>query len=116
MRLIVGARTLSSTELNLTWSRPDQELINGRLYAYKVVYFASGTATGSGEASSMFQQFVRDKNLIDEVKRYLNEAEQDDTVVRNGRVGSGGLESRGVSERDGKVLLHGFIVCCSQIL
>jgi len=41
-QLINGVEALSSTELNVSWSQPDEELVNGKLYAYKIVYFAEG--------------------------------------------------------------------------
>ena len=37
----VSVDALSGTQLNVSWSRPSERVVNGRLYAYKLVYFAS---------------------------------------------------------------------------
>ena len=35
--MIKSVKSLSSTEINVTWSRPKDEVINGNLYAYKIL-------------------------------------------------------------------------------
>jgi len=50
-QLLTGIETLSSTELNVTWSQPNEQLINGKLYAYKIVYFIN-------ETPDNFEQFL----------------------------------------------------------
>lgn len=69
-QLIQNIETLSSTELNLTWSRPSSELIKGELYAYKVVYFVNKSPLSA-------RKFLANQKLIHEVRKHVKESNFD---------------------------------------
>ena len=63
VELIKSIETLSSTELNLTWMQPQEELVNGKLYAVKIVYFIN-----NNQDPNDFEQFIQNKDLKAAVK------------------------------------------------
>jgi len=77
--LIKSVNPLSSTELNIEWSHPNIESINGKLYAYKIVYFKNDLD---------YIDSVKNKNLINFIRKHKSYNDDSENELRKKRQSS----------------------------